>query len=175
MRQWRAVQGCGVAVIAFALAGASLAPASASTGKAKHAKHHSTVKKGQNPNSALCTSLKSEQSNSTKLGQAVSAAFESGDFPTAKKDMIAALNLGLKEVSPALQALHSAPANVQTAMKGLFKFERNLKTDVENASSMTALASSFESLGKSPQLQANSQTVTNYVTQQCGSLITTTT
>jgi|HubBroStandDraft_1064217.scaffolds.fasta_scaffold137847_2 hypothetical protein len=175
MRQRRALQGFGVAVIGLALACAPMATASASGHKTKHSKHHSTTKKGENPGSALCTSLKSEQSNSNKLGEAVSAAFESGDFPTAKKDMINALNLGLKEVGPALQALHSAPANVQSAMRALFKFEGNLKSAVENASSMTSLEASFESLGKNPQLQASSQTVTNYVTAQCGSLITTTT
>jgi hypothetical protein len=176
MRQRRALQGIGVAIIGVALACAPMTMASASGHKAKHPpKHHATVKKGQNPGSALCTSLKSEQSSSTKLGEAVEAAFESGDFATAKKDMINALNLGLKEVAPALQALRSAPSNVQTAMRALFKFEGNLKSAIENSTSMTALESSFESLGKNPQLQANSTTVTNYITAQCGSLVTTTT
>jgi hypothetical protein len=174
MRQRRALQGIGIAVIGLALA-APMATASASPNKAKSPKHHTTAKKGQNPGSALCTSLKSEQSSSTKLGEAVSAAFESGSFARAKKDMVNALNLGLKEVSPALQALHSAPASVQSAMKALFKFEGNLKSAIENASSMTALESSFETLGKNPQLQANSLVVTNYITAQCGSLVTTTT
>jgi hypothetical protein len=177
MRLRRGLQGLGVAFIGLAIAVAPMATASASSHKAKHAKHakHSTSKKGVNTGSALCTSLKSEESSSSKLGDAVSAAFESGNFATAKQDMLNSLNLGLKEVTPALAALRSAPANVQTAMKGLFKFEDDLKTAIENSTSMTSLESSFEALGKNPQLQANSTTVTNYITQQCGSLIPTTT
>jgi hypothetical protein len=173
----RVGQGIGVTLIGLALACAPLAAASASSHKSKHhhhkATHHTTAKKGTNPGSSLCLSLKSEQANSSKLGLAVSQAFESGNFAEAKSGMLSALNLGLKEVAPALQALKSAPSNVQSAMKALFKFEDTLKADIESATSLTGLETSFTTLGESPQLKANSLTVTNYVTAQCGSLVTT--
>jgi len=177
MRQRRAMQGFSVVIIGLALAVAPMAAASASSHKAKHHKttksSHKSTKKGSNPGSSLCTSLKTEQSSTSKLGQAVSQAFESGNFTAAKQGMLNALALGLKEEAPAVAALRSAPANVQSAMKGLFKFEGSLKTAIENSTSLTTMESAFTTLGASPQLKANSATVTAYITAQCGSLVTT--
>jgi hypothetical protein len=176
----RAVHGIGIAVIGLALALLPLSAASASSHKAKHHKtHHSTTttkpKKGSNTGSALCKDLRAEEANSAALGGSIAAAIESGNFATTQKDLLAAFNADLKVSAPALAQLKSAPANVQSAMKGLISFISTFKSDVANASSEAAMEQSFETLGTSTQLKTESATVAAYVTGQCGSITTTTT
>jgi hypothetical protein len=177
----RILQSIGVAVIGLAVACAPMTIASAHKAKHPKPKHHAsktTAKKGgSNPTSSICLAVNSAQSSSSNLGVAMEKIFTSGaagDFGTAKQEMISAMNTALKAEGPALSDLRSAPANVQTAMKGLFTFESNLKTAISNASSITQLATSLESLGQNPQLKTDSLTVANYVTSLCGASTTTT-
>ena len=182
MRSRRFLQGVSVAVIGFALACAPMAVASAHKAKHPKPKHHTskTVSKnkgGTNPTSSICVAVNSAQSSSGNLGGALGKVFETGaagDFATAKQEMIAAMNSALKEEGPAESALSSAPANVRTAMKGLFTFESNLKTAISNASSLTQLEGSLVTLGQNPALKTDSLTVANYVTSLCGTTTTTT-
>jgi hypothetical protein len=132
----RFLQGVSVAVIGLALACAPMAVASAHKAKHHKPKHHtsktiSKSKGGSNPTSSICVAVNSAQASSGNLGSALEKVFTTaatGDFATAKQEMIAAMNSALKEEGPTESALRSAPANVQTAMKGLFTFETNLKT-----------------------------------------------
>jgi hypothetical protein len=171
-----------VAVLGAALACAPMAAASATTHKAKHhkAKHHKakTVSKGgSNPTSTICTDLASAQSSSGNLGSAVGKVITDGglsNFTAAKQEMITAINNSLKEEGPAENALHSAPANVQAAMKGLFTFASTLKTDISNATTPVQLASSMSSLGQDTAIRADSLTLANYFTSLCGTETTTT-
>src|SRR5580658_972688 len=166
MAKRRITQGVGIGIIGLALA---LAPLTAAGAKSKP-KHHSTkhttttVKsskgtKGSNPNSALCKDLKAEQSQSEKLGSTIEAAIESGNYNTAKTEMVNSINAGLKDASPALKLLDSAPSAVQSAMKGLISFDGQFKTAIENSTSLTGLESSFASLGENPKLKTESTTV----------------
>ncbi|HEY1832473.1 MAG TPA: hypothetical protein VGG38_19705 [Acidimicrobiales bacterium] len=192
MAQRRVLQSISVAVIGLALAIAPLTLAGASSkGKShKHNTHHTTKKKntkkktttttsasskGSNPGSALCKDLKAEESQSESLGGTIGAALESGNFATAKQEMLTAINQGLKEASPALSVLQSAPSNVQAAMKALIGFDGQLKSAIENSTSLATMESSFETLGTNPKIQADGTTVSSYVTAQCGSIVTTTT
>ena len=134
MKQRRALQGFLVALTGVALACAPMTVASAKSHKSHKT---STSKTGSNPGSALCTALRTEEGSSSKLGSSVESAIASGNFATAKQAMINVLNEGLKEEGPALNVLKSAPANVQAAMKGLFKFENSFKSAIENATSLT--------------------------------------
>jgi hypothetical protein len=89
--------------------------------------------------------------------------------------MIAAINASLKEEGPAEAALRSAPANVQAAMKGLFAYVQSFETAINNASSFTQFATSMESLVQNSGIEADSKTLANYLTLQCGPAPTTTT
>jgi hypothetical protein len=80
----------------------------------------------------------------------------------------------LQEEGPAESALSGAPANVQAALKGLFAFESSFKTAVSNASSLTQLEQSLETLGTNPTLKTDSLTLANYVTSVCGTKTSTT-
>jgi hypothetical protein len=178
----RILQSVGVAVVGLAVACAPMTAASAHKAKHPKPKHHTSKtiakkKGGSDPTNSICIAVNSAQSSSSNLGVAMEKIFTSGaagDFPTAKQEMISAMNTALKEEGPAESALRSAPANVQAAMKGLFTFESSLKTAITNASSITQLASSLESLGQNPQLKTDSLTVANYVTSLCGAATTTT-
>ena len=169
-----AIQGIGVGVLGLALA---LAPLGAASAKTKHHKKgHTTTtvakKKGSNPNSTLCKDLKSEQSQSAKLGSTIASALESGNYASAKQEMVTSINAGLKEASPALAALRSAPGSVKTAMKGLITFDNQFKSAIESSTSLSTLASAFAALGQNPHLRTYSSTVSNYITAQCGSITT---
>jgi hypothetical protein len=178
----RLLQGVSVTFIGLALACAPMAAASAHKAKHHKPKHHTSktvakTKGGTNPTSSICTAVNSAQSSSGNLGSALGKVFEGGavnDFASAKQAMLNSINDALKEEGPAENALRSAPANVQAAMKGLFTFESNLKTAVANASSAVALTSSLATLGQNPQLESDSLTVANYVTSLCGTTTTTT-
>ena len=182
MRSRRFLQGVSVAVIGFALACAPMAVASAHKAKHPKPKHHTskTVSKkkgGTDPTNSICVAINSAQSSSSNLGTALSKIFETGaagDFATAKQEMIASMNAALKEKGPAESALRSAPANVQTAMKGLFTFESNLEAAISNAASFTQLETSLLTLSQNSQVKTDSLTVANYVTSLCGTTTTTT-
>jgi hypothetical protein len=151
-------------------------------------KHHTTTtttkpkteaKSGLNPGSKLCVEAYAGESNSgdigTNLEKAMVSAETSGNFNAAKPAMIAAMNASLKDEAPAEAALRGAPANVQAAMKGLFAYVQSFETAINNASSFTQFATSMESLVQNTGIAADSTTVANYLTQQCGPPPTTTT
>jgi hypothetical protein len=180
MLQRRALQGIGIGVVGLALAFAPLSAASASSHKSKHHKssHHSTSKKSSKstPSAATtCKDLKVEQTGSSSIGSAIASAVESGNYATAKAAMLNAFNLDLKNADTALSVLHSAPANVQAALKGLFAAVGTIKTDIENSTSFAGLESSFASLGENPQLKTDGTIVANYFGAKCGTVTPTTT
>jgi hypothetical protein len=183
----RLLQACSVTVLGVALAVAPMAAASASSHKAKHhpkAKHHSTTTtkpksaKGLAPGSSLCVAVYSAEKNSANLGASIEKAMiqgaQSNNFATAQQAMLAAFSTTQKEEGAALSALKSAPANVQSAMKGLFTFVGGYETAIKNATSFTQLESSLISLPGESTAEADGVTVSNYVTQQCGTVTTTT-
>ena len=59
-------------------------------------------------------------------------------------------------------------------MKGLFTFVGSYETAIQNSTSITQLATSLASLAQTSKVEADSLTVANYVTAQCGTPTTTT-
>lgn len=183
MGQRRLVQVFSVSVLGIALACAPMAVASAHSKKHPKPKHHTsktvTAKSGLNPGSKLCVEAYAGESSSgdvgTNLEKAMISAETSGNFDAAKPAMIAAINASLKEEGPAEAALSSAPANVRAAMKGLFGYVQSFETAINNASSFAQFATSVETLAQNSAIKADSLTLANYLTQQCGPPPTTTT
>jgi hypothetical protein len=184
MRQRRILRATSVTVLAFALACAPMAVASAHAKKHhRAAKHHTTktavAKAGLNPGSKLCAEAVAGESNSGNLGSSVEkamiAAETSGNFAAAKAAMLAQVNASLKEEGPALAALRSAPANVQAAMKGLFTYVQSFETAINSAQSFPQFATSMESLITTSNIEADATTLSDYLSVQCGVTTTTTT
>ena len=165
MKQHRWWQGICIGLVGVAL---TLAPVSAASahGKAKH--HSGASTKGSAPGSAMCQKVKTEQTGSSSVGDAIEKAMTSGNFAAAKQAMLNAYNADAGNVQKALAVIKSAPSNVQAAFKNLLSFVQQIKTDIQNASSLQGLVSSFESLGTNQKLVADGTTISNWYTSVCG-------
>jgi hypothetical protein len=157
----------GVCTGALGLA-LAMAPMTAASAKSSHKPKHSAATKGSNPNSAMCKTVKSEQTSSSSVGLAIEKAMTSGNFASAKQAMLAAYNADLADVNKALGVIKSAPPNVQAAFKALLGVETQFKSDIQNATSLQGLATSFESLGTNPKLVTDGTTISNWYTSVCG-------
>ncbi len=135
----------------------------------------STRTKGSNPNSAMCKSVKSEQTSSGSTGLAIEKAMTSGNFAQAKQAMLKAYNLDAGNVQKALSVIKTAPPNVQASFRGLLTFVKQIRTDIQNSSSLQGLVASFATLGKNPKLEADGATISNWYTSVCGGTLVTTT
>ena len=153
----------------------ALAPMSMAGASHGHRNHSSgTTKGGSAPNSAMCKDVKNEQSASGSVGSSISKAIESGNFATAKQAMLAAYDRDTTNVQKALSVIRSAPAKVQAAFKNLLSFVQQVKNDIQNASSEQGLITSFEGLGKNPQLQTDGVTIADWYASVCGGTVATT-
>jgi flagellum-specific peptidoglycan hydrolase FlgJ len=169
-RTW---QGICIGMMGVAL---TLAPMTAASAHNKQKHHSSGSTKGSAPNSAMCQKVKTEQTGSSSVGVNIEKAMESGNFAAAKQAMLSAYSTDAANVQKALAVIKTAPSNVQSAFKNLLTFVQQIKTDIQNASSLQGLITSFESLGKNQQLVTDGTTIANWYTGVCGgSLITTTT
>jgi hypothetical protein len=151
----------------------ALVPLSAASAKSKH--HHGSSVKGSNPNSAMCKDVKSEQTGSSSTGLAIEKAMTSGNFATAKQAMLNAYNADLGNVQKALAVIRTAPGNVQSAFKNVLSFVKQIRTDIQNASSLQGLVASFATLGKNTQLETDGTTIANWYAGVCGGTLVTTT
>ena len=161
---------CGLLGVTLALA-----PLSAASAKSHGSRHNGSSVKGSNPSSAMCKDVKSEQTGSSSTGLAIEKAMTSGNFASAKQAMLNAYNADLGNVQKALGVIKTAPANVQSAFKNLLSFVKQIKTDIQNASSLQGLVTSFATLGKNTQLETDGATIANWYTGVCGGTLVTTT
>ncbi len=82
--------------------------------------------------------------------------------------MLNAYNADLGNVQKALAVIRTAPANVQSAFKNLLSFVKQIRTDIQNASSLQGLVASFATLGKNTQLETDGTTIANWYAGVCG-------
>ena len=112
MRQRSRWVGIGAAVLGLTLALAPLTVASAK----------GTKTKGSAPNSAMCKTVKNEQSGSTAASGAIEKAMTSGNFAAAKQAMLNSFNVDFNQVQKALSVVKTAPPKVQAAFKDLLSY-----------------------------------------------------
>ena len=156
--------GFGAAVLGLTLA---LAPLTAASAK-------STKTKGSAPHSAMCKTVKSEQSGSTAASGAIEKAMTSGNYAAAKAALLKSFNVAFTQVQKALGVIKGAPPKVQSAFKDLLSYVRQLRTAIQNSTSVTTLLASFETLAKNPKLETDGVTIANWYTSVCGGTLTTT-
>ena len=176
MRHRRTWLGLSIGVIGVAL---TLAPMSAASAHSKPKPKHHTTKhsnsKGSNPSSSMCQDIKSEENGNSQVGLDVEKAITSGNFATAKQALLNSYGADVSSVNKALSVIKTAPANVQAAFKNLLSYVQQIKTDIENASSLQGLISSFETLGQNTQIATDGTTISTWATSVCGSSILPTT
>jgi len=146
-------------VLGIALGLAPLSAASAATDRST---------KGSNPNSAMCRDVKTEQSGSSSVAGAIEKAITSGNFAQAKQAMLKSYSTDQGDVQKALAVIRTAPANVQAAFKNLLSYVKQIRADIQNASSLQGLITSFSTLGKNTQLETDGTTIANWYTSVCG-------
>ena len=62
---------------------------------------------------------------------------------------------------------------MQKAFKDLLSFVKQIRTDIQNASSLQGLVTSFSTLGQNKQLVTDSTTISNWYTGVCGGTLVT--
>jgi hypothetical protein len=148
--------GVGAGVLGLTLA---LAPLTAASAKST---------KGSAPKSAMCKTVKTEQTGSNASSGALEKAVTSGNFAAAKAAMLKSFNVDYSQVQKALDVIKSAPPKVQTAFKNLLSYVKKFRTAIQNSTSEATLLASFEKLGQDPKLQKDSTTISNWYTSVCG-------
>ncbi|HEY2213447.1 MAG TPA: hypothetical protein VGH31_00220 [Acidimicrobiales bacterium] len=179
----------GVLGLGASVALVPLAPASAATHKKHVAKTHkkhkkskvtvTTVKRsgGSNPGGSFCVAYQNEEkaAENTKYTAAMTAAIESGNIAGVK----AAFKQVQAEEGPLLakakSVINQTPANVQAAFNIIIAQLPKEYAAVSSATSLTQLQTAFESFATTPAFKTATDTVTAYVTSQCGTLTTPTT
>ncbi len=68
----------------------------------------------------------------------------------------------------------TAPPKVQAAFKDLLSYVKQLRTAIQNSTSVTSLLASFETLAKNPKLASDGTTIGNWYASVCGGTLTTT-
>jgi hypothetical protein len=129
--------------------------------------------KGSAPKSAVCKAVKSEQNGSTAASSAIEKAMTSGNFAAAKAAMLQSYDTDFGQVQKALALVRSAPPKVQAAFKDLLSFVKQLRTSIQNSTSLTGLLSSFETLGKNQKLETDGTTIANWYAGLCGGTLVT--
>ena len=140
MRQRSRWVGIGAGVLGLTLA---LAPLTAASAKST---------KGSAPNSAMCKTVKSEQTGSSAASSAIEKAMTSGNFAAAKQAMLNAFNVDFNQVQKALGVIKTAPPKVQTAFKDLLSYVKQLRTAIQNSTSVTSLAGILRDPGQEPEV-----------------------
>jgi hypothetical protein len=154
--------GIGAGVLGLTLA---LVPLTAASAKST---------KGSAPHSAMCKTVKSEQSGSTAASGAIEKAMTSGNYAAAKQALLKSFNVDFNQVQKALGVIKGAPPKVQAAFKDLLSYVKQLRTAISNSTSVTSLLASFETLAKNPKLETDGVTISNWYTSVCGGTLTTT-
>jgi hypothetical protein len=132
--------------------------------------------RGSAPRSAMCRTVKSEQSGSATAADGIAKAMTSGNFPAAKKALLKVYNLDYSQVQKALAVIRTAPPKVQAAFKNLLSYVKQFRSAIQNATSLEGLIASFGTLGRNPRLQTDGTTIANWYTSVCGgNLVTATT
>ena len=153
--------GFGAVALGLALA---LAPLTAASAKST---------KGSAPQSAMCKTVKSEQTGSTAASSAIEKAMTGGNFAAAKAAMLQSYNVDFSQVQKALAVVKSAPPKVQAAFKDLLASVKQFRTAIQNSTSVTSLLASFETLAKNPKLETDGTTISHWYTGVCGGTLVT--
>jgi len=117
---------------------------------------------------AFCSLNKNATKVETKAETAIVKALESGNWPAAQKDMIAAFGQETAAEKAAVAALSGAPSDVRSAGAAMIKFANTELKIVKSSISATQFESSEESAAESPKLQAAEKVLTAYFDNQCG-------
>lgn len=158
MKSDRLKGAAAAAIVCVVLVGTPLA-ASAASGK------------GSNPNSAFCKLEKATlatNSPTSKKEQALAKALESGNWKTAKKDLLSLDGQTSKLEQQLISALSSAPARVKSAAQESIKLVPAELNAIKNSTSVAQFDTAEQKVANGAAFQKAESVIEAYDTAQCG-------
>jgi hypothetical protein len=148
----------GAALVSVAALLMAAAPASASQ----------DASKGSDPGAAICKVDTAFSKAAEKQAAQETKDIESGNWPGAKKIILADFKSESSELNKYQGVINSLPANIKAAEEVEIKALPALLKSFEKVNSFTQFQSLGATLGLSPKAQAASKVVGNYTTAICG-------
>jgi hypothetical protein len=173
----------GIAVLAssLGLAACSSSTNSSSTTTTTQASSGSTTSTtvattgGAAPNSAFCQDLASASPTETNLSNALTTAMNTKNLAKVKTAFGPFLTESQSELQKATAAAPTASAAVKDAFKTVTNFYTQVKAKVASATNLTTLQNDITNLSNAKAVTDAGNTISGYVTAQCGTPVTTTT
>jgi hypothetical protein len=173
----------GIAVLAssLGLAACSSSTNSSSTTTTTQASSGSTTSTtvattgGAAPDSTFCKDLASASPTETNLSNALTTAMNTKNLAKVKTAFGPFLSESQSELQKASAASPTAPAAVQAAFKTVTNFYTQVKAKVASAKDLTTLQNDITNLSNAKAVTDAGNTISGYVTAQCGTPVTTTT
>jgi hypothetical protein len=123
---------------------------------------------GSNPLSSFCTQLQAERAKSAQLGKQFASAVTTPDLASIKKNFDAFFATEAQSIARVEATMTSAPADVQAALKVVNQFFLQLKSTIDNATSLQQFETSMRQYAHAKQLAAAGKVLANYTRSQCG-------
>jgi hypothetical protein len=176
----RTLMGIAVLASGLGLAACSSGTNSASSTTTTKASSGSTTSTsitttgGADPNSAFCKDLAAANSTETTLSNNLTTAMDTKNLAKVKTAFGPFITESQSELQKAAAAAPNAPAAVKAAFKTVTDFYTQVKSKVSAAKDLTTLQSDITNLSNSQPIVDAGNTISGYVTAQCGSPPTTT-
>lgn len=130
---------------------------------------------GAAPHSTFCTDLASASPTETTLSNALQTAMNTNNLAKVKAAFAPFLTESQSELQKANAAAPTASAAVKAAFTTVTGFYTQVKAKVASATSLKTLQSDITNLSNAKAVVDAGNTISGYVTAQCGTPVTTTT
>lgn len=174
----------GIAVLASGLglaacsSGTNSASSTTTTTKASSGSTTSTsvaTTGGADPNSAFCKDLSAANSKETQLSNNLTTAMNSKNLAKVKTAFGPFITESQSELQQAGASAPNAPAAVKAAFKTVTDFYTQIKSKVSSAKDLTTLQTDITNLSNAQPIVDAGNTISGYVTTQCGTPATSST
>jgi hypothetical protein len=129
---------------------------------------------GADPTSAFCTDLAQASPTESTLSNNLTNAMNGKNLAKVKAAFGPFVTESESELQKATAAAPNAPASVKAAFKTVTNFYSQVKSKVAGASNLTTLQNDITNLSNSKSVTSAGNTISAYVTAQCGTPVTTT-
>ncbi|HWD51613.1 MAG TPA: hypothetical protein VG412_04380 [Acidimicrobiales bacterium] len=132
-----------------------------------------TTTGGADPTSAFCKDLAAASPKESQLSAALTSAIDSKNLAKVKTAFGPFITESQSELQKATAAAPTAPAAVKSAFKTVTGFYTQVRAKVSSATSLTTLQNDITTLSNSKAITDAGNTISGYVTAQCGTASTT--
>ena len=160
MRQRSRWMGIGAGVLGLTL---TLVPLTAASAKST---------KGSAPNSAMCKTVKSEQTGSTAASSAIEKAMTSGNYAAAKQALLNSFNVDFNQVQKALSVIQDGTAQGADGLQGPALVRQATADGDSELHQRDEPCGIFRDPGQEPEVGDRRMTISNWYTSVCGGTLT---